>query len=101
MVDLKFPLNLVSDVGCAMIKYIRDDFYNVLFTCNYGANTHVDYRVYEAGTPCSKCLTGCNRIYHHLCSADEQVSPNIKNPSFKDDADDVDDDTVVDDDYRP
>jgi hypothetical protein len=67
----------VSDIGCAMIKYNKDDVTNVLFTCNYGSNTQLGHRIYEAGTSCSKCLTGCHRIFPSLCSPEEKVNPNV------------------------
>lgn len=65
-----------TDVGCAMVKYGRDDMYHVIFTCNYAANNHLSRRVYETGSACSKCLTGCHHIYNALCSPEEKINPN-------------------------
>ena len=65
-----------SDVGCALVKFTKDDLYHAYFTCNYGSNHRLEDKVYETGSPCSNCVTGCNRIYSHLCSVDERVDPN-------------------------
>lgn len=65
-----------SDVGCALVRFTKDGLYHAYFTCNYGANNRLDQHVYETGTPCSNCATGCNRIWTHLCSADEKIDTN-------------------------
>lgn len=65
-----------SDIGCALVKFSKDDLYHVYFTCNYGSNTQLETRVYETGSSCSKCVTGCNRIWSALCSPVERVDPN-------------------------
>lgn len=65
-----------SDVGCALVRFTKDDLYHVYFTCNYGSNNHIDFKVYETGPGCSKCNTGCSRVWPGLCSAEEKVDPN-------------------------
>lgn len=65
-----------SDIGCALVKFTKDDLYHVYFTCNYGSNNKLDQRVYETGSACSNCLTGCNRFWTALCSPDEKIDPN-------------------------
>jgi len=65
-----------SDLGCALVRFTRDDLYHVYFTCNYSSNNKLDERVYETGSPCSVCTTGCNRIWPALCSPDEKIDPS-------------------------
>ena len=73
-----------SDIGCGYVKFTRDDLFNVFFICNYGSNVRLDHHVYETGPPCSKCATGCNKIWPALCSANENVDPkHLKNDKIK------------------
>lgn len=63
-----------ADIGCALVKFKVDDVLNVLFTCNYGSNINLDQKIYESGTRCSKCKTGCSKTWTALCSPSEKVS---------------------------
>ena len=71
----------VSDIGCAMVTFSRDDFHHVIFTCNYSADNEVGKRVYESGTACTKCRSGCHHIYAGLCAGDEDVSHAVSKES--------------------
>lgn len=92
----------VTDIGCAMVKFYNRDrdegdgdkgddyadedgddptFYSVILACNYNTKVYLNHRIYEAGTPCSKCLSGCNRMHHSLCGPDEKVNPHIPHAS--------------------
>lgn len=64
----------VSDIGCAMVTFNRDDFHHIIFTCNYSADSEVGQRVYESGTACTRCKSGCHHIYNGLCAGDEDFS---------------------------
>lgn len=68
--------DLSSDIGCALVKFFKDDLFHVYFTCNYSSNNRLQQRVYETGPPCSNCATGCHRLYTALCSPDEKINPN-------------------------
>lgn len=68
-----------TDVGCALVKFMKEDLYHVYFTCNYGSNVRLNQHVYETGTSCSNCATGCNRIWTHLCSVNENIDYNQYN----------------------
>jgi hypothetical protein len=65
-----------SDVGCALVRFTQDDLYNAFFVCNYGSNNHIGRPVYQSGSSCSNCVTGCNKLFTALCTADERVDPN-------------------------
>jgi len=66
-----------SDLGCAMVRFWREEQFHVYFTCNYGSTNFLDRHVYETGTPpCSGCLTGCNHMWMALCSDNEKIDPN-------------------------
>lgn len=65
-----------SDVGCALVRYSSEDLFHVFFTCNYGSNNHLGQKVYETGTSCSNCVTGCNKLWPALCSDHEKIDPN-------------------------
>lgn len=73
-------LMMVNDhtdaVGCECVKFTKDDLYNFFFICNYSSNLRLDEKVYETGTPCTNCNSGCNRMFPHLCSSDEKIDPN-------------------------
>lgn len=68
-----------QDLGCALVRFTKDDLFHVYFTCNYSANNHLGRRVYETGTSCSNCVSGCHRIFPSLCSNDERIDPNRHN----------------------
>lgn len=65
-----------TDVGCALVRFTKDDLFHVYFTCNYGSNNRLEQKVYETGPHCSGCTTGCNKMYSGLCSNDEKIDPN-------------------------
>lgn len=68
--------DLASDIGCALVKFFKDDLFQIYFTCNYSSNNRLSQRVYETGQPCSSCNTGCHRVYSALCSPEEKINPN-------------------------
>lgn len=72
-----------SDLGCAIVKFVKDDLYHIYFVCNYGSNVQLDQHAYETGTACSNCVTGCNRIYTHLCSVNENIDSNHHTDTLK------------------
>ena len=65
-----------QDVGCALVRFTKDDLFHVYFTCNYSSNNHLGKRVYETGPACSLCYSGCEKHYPGLCSTEEKVNPN-------------------------
>lgn len=68
--------DLTADMGCSLVKFFKDDLFNLFFICNYSSNNRLNQRVYETGTPTSSCNSGAHRIYTALCSAEEKINPN-------------------------
>lgn len=63
-------------IGCAAAKYKNNNMCNVLVACNFGVTNIQNKPIYQAGTSCSKCQSGCSKDYPALCSTAENWDPN-------------------------
>ena len=65
----------VNRVGCALVKHQEGIFKYLYLVCNYSYTNVIEEAVYAAGKTCSKCETGCHKVYKGLCSAKEPIRP--------------------------
>ncbi|XP_058449993.1 antigen 5 like allergen Cul n 1-like [Malaya genurostris] len=65
-----------TQIGCSLVSYITSPWTNQLFVCNYAITNIIGQPVYQTGTKCSKCTTGCNAKYDGLCSLKEVINSN-------------------------
>ena len=75
----------MTEVGCAIVKYMKNSWKTILITCNYSSANILGYKIYTTGQTASKCETGKNALYPGLCSERENRNPNIlssKDTSF-------------------
>lgn len=64
-----------NQVGCAISQF-TNDFKTSYMVCNYSYTNVSGTKVYEAGSPASKCETGSDSNYSSLCSKNEPVNVN-------------------------
>ncbi|CAO1421979.1 unnamed protein product [Diamesa serratosioi] len=61
--------DIITRVGCAVVKYMSDGDTNVYLVCNYGNTNMQDEAVFVSGEPASKCTNGVNKRYKNLCAS--------------------------------
>lgn len=55
-------------VGCALVQFKDDHWFQSLLTCNYSYSNINGVPVYTSGTPCSSCASKtCSTTYPGLC----------------------------------
>lgn len=62
-------------IGCAILRHSRNTVF--FLACNYSFTNMVNQKVYRKGKQsCSRCRTGCSKIYKGLCKPHEFVDPD-------------------------
>lgn len=62
-----------TSMGCGLIQYKSGRFYNLFLVCNYAMTNVLGAPVYQSGTACSGCTTGCHPICKGLCNENEPI----------------------------
>lgn len=71
---LQMASDKVDRVGCAIIQYTESEEKKTNMVCNYSAGLDVHQRVYSSGGSATRCTSGRNLKYIHLCSKNEQIN---------------------------
>lgn len=62
----------ISDrIGCAISRYMENDWYVSYIVCNYAVTNIQDRSIYTAGETASECTTGTHDEYDGLCGVNE------------------------------
>lgn len=62
-------------IGCSLVRHQINGFKYLYLVCNYSYTNFLGEPIYTPGPTCSYCETGQHRIYHGLCSENENVIP--------------------------
>lgn len=73
---LQMNLDKSNQIGCAIAQYTSNERKVSYLVCNYSYTLFRTSKVYESGSPTSKCQTGANPKYPALCSQTEAIDPN-------------------------
>ncbi|XP_058452431.1 venom allergen 3 homolog isoform X2 [Malaya genurostris] len=71
---------IVSDratqIGCSFVGFYDWPWIRKYFVCNYSITNVVGQAVYQTGSSCSNCTSGCNSKYPGLCNESEVIKSN-------------------------